>query len=142
MNEKDRIKEMLKMYFEKNREIKAAYLYGSLASSREHRGSDIDIAILTGPFRDRMESFMARVRLQAEISRAIGRDVDLVFLQETGELLSFQIFKTGEVIFENDKDTHRRFMASRLIRCIDFQFYQKRMQKGLVRAMRKEAVGK
>ena len=142
MNEKDRIKEILSGYFEERKEIKSAYLYGSVVSGKDRKESDVDIALLTSFFVDRMESFTARIRFQKEISKLIGRDVDIVFLQEAGELLSFQILKIGEVIFERDWKAHRSFRASRLIKCLDFQFYQERMQRGMVTAMRRESLGR
>jgi hypothetical protein len=67
--------------------------------------------------------------------------VDLVFLQEVGELLAFQIMKYGRVIFEKDKEMHRGFRAVRLIQCLDFKVLERRMQTGMVAAMRARANG-
>ena len=98
--------------------------------------SDVDIALLTNPYKNLMESQRARVRYQTEISRLIEREVDLVFLQEAGELLSYQILSKGQVVVETDKEIHRSFRAYRLIKCLDFQFLEDRMKKGMVTAMR------
>jgi len=133
-----RITEIINNYLIDKKEVKAAYLFGSTVSGKDVAGSDVDIALLTEPYKDRRESYRGRFRYQAEISRLIGRDVDLVFLQETGELLSFQILKKGKVIFERDKDALRGFRASRVIQCLDFRFLMKRMEKGMIAAMRNE----
>lgn len=133
-----RIKEILNNYLMGKKEVKAAYLFGSTVAGKDVAGSDVDIALLTEPYKDRMDSYRARVRCQAEISRLIGRDVDLVFLQEAGELLSFQILEKGEVIFERDKEVHRGFTASRVVQCLDFRFLRERMEKGMIAAMRNE----
>ncbi len=65
-----------------------------------------------------------------------------MFLQEAGELLAFQIIKEGIIILERDKEASRSFRASRLIQCLDFQFLEKRMQSGMIAAMRREGIGK
>jgi len=132
------IKEIINNYLIDKKQVKAAYLFGSTVAGKDVAGSDVDIALLTEPYKDRMDNYRARVRYQAEISRLIGRDVDLVFLQEAGELLSFQILEKGEVIFERDKEAHRGFRASRVIQCLDFRFVRERMEKGMIAAMRNE----
>lgn len=140
-NKVERIKGILSRYFDDKKAIKAAYLYGSVVAGKDVGSSDVDIALLTEPYEDRMESYTARVRYQTEISRLIGRDVDLVFFQEAGELLSLQILKNGQVVFEKDKGLNRSFRASRLLQCLDFGFLETRMQKGMISEMRC-AIGK
>ncbi len=88
-----------------------------------------------------MESQRARVRYQTEISRLIEREVDLVFLREAGELLSYQILSKGQVVVETDKEIHRSFRAYRLIKCLDFQFLEDRMKRGMVTAMKEDIIG-
>lgn len=128
-------------YFADKKEIKSVYLYGSVISGKGNLCSDVDVALLTSPCKDSMEGYRARARYAGELARLLARDVDVVFLQEAGELLAFQILKEGEVIFERDKKTNRLFRASRLVQCLDFQFIEKRMQNGMVAAMRRNGVG-
>ena len=130
------LKQTLINYFKDKKEIRAVCLYGSFISGKFHANSDVDIALLTIPFNDRMKSIAERVRYQTEISKLLKRNVDLVFLQEVGEILAFQIIKNGEVILENNKDAHRSFRAFLLIKCLDFQFLENRMQKGMLATMR------
>lgn len=120
----------------------AAYLYGSVVSGKDTADSDVDIALLAEPYKDPIESCKARIRYQVEISRLLERNVDLVFLQDAGELLSLEILKSGKVIFERNVEAHRSFRASRLIQCLDFRLMARGMEKGMVAAMRREGVGK
>ncbi|ODS34468.1 MAG: nucleotidyltransferase [Candidatus Scalindua rubra] len=136
-----RMKQLLKKYFKDKEEIKAAYLYGSIVIGRDLKDSDVDIALLTTPYKDHIESYKARVKYHTDISRLIKKDVDLVFLQEVGELLAFQILREGKVIFERDRNMHRSFRATRLIQCLDYQFLENRMQKGMIAAMRRSVIG-
>lgn len=133
---------ILQNYFEKRPEVIAAYLYGSHAAGTANSRSDVDIAIHTRPFKTRLESFKARVQYQREISDLARKNADIVLLQEAGELLAYQILRSGCRLFERDRQAHRAFVARRMIQCLDFQYLQKRMQKGLVRAMQREIHGK
>jgi predicted nucleotidyltransferase len=134
----NKLKEEIIEYFQDKKEVIAVYLYGSTVTGKAAMASDVDIALLTTPYRDLIESQRARVRYQMEISGLIRRDVDLVFLQEAGELLSLQILSRGQIIFEADKETHRSFRAYRLIKCLDFQFLEDRMKRGMITAMKKD----
>ena len=84
----------------------------------------------------RVESDMARISFQTEISSLLKRVVNIVFLQEAGELLSFQVLSNGQVIFEAVEEIHRSFKAYRLIKCLDFQFMEDRMKRGMITAMK------
>lgn len=135
------LKEKIIEYFRDKKGVIAVYLYGSIVTGKNVMDSDVDIALLTAPYKDLMEGQKARVRYQTEISGLIRRDVDLVFLQEAGELLFFQILSRGQVIVETDKETHRSFRAFRLIKCLDFQFLENRMKKGMITAMKGDIIG-
>ncbi len=135
------IRKKLIEYFQYNKDVIAVYLYGSVVTGRAIMASDVDIALLTSPYRDLLESQRAKVCYQTEISRLIKRDVDLVFLQEAGEILSLQIISRGQVVFEADKEVHRSFRALRLIKCLDFQFLEDRMKRGMITAMKEDIIG-
>jgi predicted nucleotidyltransferase len=132
----EKLKGKIIEYFQNKKKVIAVYLYGSIVTGNDAENSDVDIALLTTPYKDLMESQRARVRYQTEVSRSIDREVDLVFLQEAGELLSYQILSNGRVILETEKEIHRSFRAYRLIKCLDFQFLEDRMKKGMITAMR------
>jgi uncharacterized protein len=135
------LKEKIIEYFRDKKGVIAVYLYGSIVSGKAAMISDVDIALLTTPYKDLIESQRARVHYQTDISGLIGRNVDLVFLQEAGELLSFQILSRGQVIVEKDKEIHRSFRAFRLIKCLDFQFLEDRMKMGMIAAMKGHLTG-
>jgi uncharacterized protein len=135
------LKEKIIEYFRDKKGVIAVYLYGSIVTGKTAMVSDVDIALLTTSYKDLVESQRARVRYQTEISGLIRRNVDLVFLQEAGELLSFQILSRGQVIVETDKEIHRSFRAFRLIKCLDFQFLEDRMKRGMIAAMKRDLLG-
>jgi len=132
---------ILKDYFHKNDEIIAAYLFGSFASGKATPSSDLDIALLIPPAENRMEGFQIRQRYHREISDLTDKNVDIVLLREAGEMLSYQILKFGDLIFERNRDSHRVFVAKRVIQCLDFQYYERIMQQGMINAMKREYNG-
>jgi len=84
--------------FRRRKRIAAAYLFGSTATGRERQDSDLDLAIITKS----KISGRERLRLEADLSDRIGRNVDLVVFGQVGPLLQHQILKYGRLICEND----------------------------------------
>lgn len=62
----------------------SAYLFGSVASGRAHRESDVDLAVLLDRqvYPTPQQRFDLRLRLIGRLQSAIGRDVDLVVLND------------------------------------------------------------
>lgn len=84
--------------FRRKKRIAAVYLFGSAAIGREHRGSDLDLAIVAkGTISGR-----ERLRIEADLSSRLRRDVDLVVFGQAAPLLQHQILKYGHLICEND----------------------------------------
>ena len=84
--------------FRRKKRIAAAYLFGSTATGRDRRGSDLDLAIVT----KRTISNRERLRIEADLSSRLRRDVDLVVFGQAAPLLQHQILKYGRLICEND----------------------------------------
>ena len=121
----------------------AVYVYGSHATGKDNPGSDVDIAVLeiSPPMEKNKADFEERRKMQADLSRLLRRDVDLVFMRDIGEALLAEVFKRGKVAYEGDVAAHSIFRVSALGRCMDFRLYQTRMHRGMVEAMRRERVG-
>jgi predicted nucleotidyltransferase len=84
--------------FRRRRNIAAVYIFGSTATGRDRRGSDIDLAIISKKAIARRE----RLRLEADLSNRLRRDIDLVVFGQAAPLLQHQILKYGRLICEND----------------------------------------
>jgi predicted nucleotidyltransferase len=84
--------------FRRKKRIAAAYLFGSTATGRDHQGSDLDLAIIVKKTISRSE----RLRIEADLSSRLRRDVDLVVFGQAAPLLQHQILKYGHLICEND----------------------------------------
>jgi predicted nucleotidyltransferase len=84
--------------FKRKKRIAAVYLYGSAATGKDRRGSDLDLAIVV----KRNISGRERLRIEADLSSRLLRDVDLVVFGQAAPLLQHQILKYGRLICEND----------------------------------------
>jgi len=90
--------QQLSSIFKKMKWLAAAYLFGSTATGRDRRGSDLDLAIIT----KKTISGRERLRMETDLASRLGRDVDLVVFGQASTLLQHQILKHGRLICENN----------------------------------------
>jgi predicted nucleotidyltransferase len=81
------------------------YLFGSFGTSRQHPGSDLDLAILAVAPLDPVSLF----RLGGEISTALNREVDLIDLSTASTVMAKEVLRTGERLFTADLNVAREF---------------------------------
>jgi len=84
--------------FRRRKKIAAVYIFGSVATGRHRRDSDIDVAVVA----KRTISSRERLRLEAYLSNLLQQDVDLVVFGQASSLLQHQILKYGQLVCEND----------------------------------------
>jgi uncharacterized protein len=97
MLDKDQL-ENLKKFARDHAEIVAVYVFGSVATDRARRGSDLDISIMTcGEIAGK-----ERVNMETILSNLLSADVDLVVFGKSSPLLQHQILKYGSLIYESD----------------------------------------
>ena len=110
--------------------VASAYLFGSVAEGRAHRESDVDVGVLlnrnvhpTAPVR-----FDARLRLIGELSAALGREVDVVVLNDAPPQFARRVVTTGDRLVEHDADADQAFRRLTLSRAADLEPFLKRMR--------------
>lgn len=83
----------------------AAYLFGSVARGEERPGSDVDVAVLLGP--DASVSLDGLpFALEDRLTRALGRPVQVVVLNQAPPDLIHRVLRDGELLL--DRDPSRR----------------------------------
>ena len=135
------VEQLLQDYFREQPEVAAVYLFGSFAVGRGRPESDVDLAVLREPIRDRRKAYEIRVRYLTELSQLMKRDVDVVLLREAGETLSEEILRTGRVVYERDREERVAFAAKRILQCLDFHPIRSRQEKAVSAAIRRRAHG-
>jgi predicted nucleotidyltransferase len=91
---------------ENHREIIAAYVFGSRAMGKYKRGSDVDIALLLN---DREARDFQYLEFKVKLERALNINVDLIILNNAGEILKHQIRKNGKIIFERNSKMRKQW---------------------------------
>lgn len=89
--ESSQIVKSLKIFFNTERYVLLAFLFGSFASRRIRRSSDVDIGVLfkTVPDMDAINDIIE------ELSPILQREIDLVILNQASPVLKMQILKNG-----------------------------------------------
>lgn len=84
---------------------KAIYLFGSFGTSRQHPGSDIDLAILPADSADPVRLF----QIANELSSSLGREVDLIDLTKATTVMAKEVLRTGDRLAADDLHAARNF---------------------------------
>ena len=111
----------LKDHLYQKEEIIFAYIYGSVARDQDTRLSDIDLAVYidedkkpeAGPFGYRSD-------LITELQPLAGNDIDLIILNDASNLLAYNVFKEGKLLFNKDPDLRTRVQARTVDKYLDF----------------------
>lgn len=102
--------------------LRAAYLFGSLATGKARPDSDLDIAVLAaGPLGQE-----EKLALIGELAALSGRSVDLVDLATAGEPVLGQILLHGRRLLGSDLD-HARLIRRHVFDQADFVPYRNRI---------------
>ncbi|MBU4533598.1 MAG: type VII toxin-antitoxin system MntA family adenylyltransferase antitoxin [Candidatus Desulforudaceae bacterium] len=91
-------------YLDRQPEVLAAYVFGSLARGRFRADSDVDVAVLLAPtVGDKLARFEKRLELEIALEQQVLRTVQVVDLELAPPLLQHQIRKYGILIIEKDR---------------------------------------
>lgn len=89
----------LKAFFEGLQGVALAFLFGSLATGRSHRESDVDIGVL---FKS-PALIHERQDIREQLSDVLSREVDLVPLNNASPVLKMQVLKHGVLVYAADR---------------------------------------
>lgn len=80
--------------------VLAAWAFGSAARGTDGPTSDLDIAILA----ERPLALMERLRLRADLVEHLGREVDLVVMNDAPPLLRWEVLSDHRRLFATDEE--------------------------------------
>lgn len=117
----------------------SAYLFGSVAEGRAHRDSDVDVGLLLARDvyprpRDRFE---VRLRLSDRLRVAVGREVDVVILNDTPPTLARRIMTAGQRVVVLDREADHAFLRTTLSRAADLEPFLRRTRRVKLSALRR-----
>lgn len=111
----------------RNQPIDLVYLFGSRASGKEDKESDIDIAVLARSTLSGDERFDLRLTLLTECARALGlvdetERMDVVVLQDASILLQHNVIRARCPLFQKSVQK-RAIYESRVWKLYDDEVY-------------------
>ena len=106
----------------------SAYLFGSTATGREHRESDVDIALLVdrAAYPAAADRFDLRLTASVVLRRATGREVDLVILNDAAPQFARSILTRGQRLLSNDPQQEHAHLRMVLSRAADLEPFLRR----------------
>lgn len=120
--------------------VKFAYLFGSKARGGAGPLSDIDLALFLDPNLDKDKRFNIRIELISKLSPLYKKEVDLIVLNDTFNLLAYNIIFDGEVIYNIDEKARVKFEAKVMSLYFDRQYYYKRHAFSTIARIAKEGI--
>jgi predicted nucleotidyltransferase len=111
--------------------VVSAYLYGSVAEGRDHRESDVDVGVLLSRqiYPRAADRFDVRLRLSTRLGAALGRDADLVVLNDAPPQLARRIMTGGRRVVSHDPEADHAFLRTTLSRAADLQPFLDRTRR-------------
>lgn len=108
----------------------SVYLFGSAAEGREHRESDVDIGLLLDPSGrpTERERFAIRIETVADLGPAVGREVDVVVLNDAPPLLARRIVTRGLRVLCRDGERDHAFRRDIQLLAADLVPFLRRMR--------------
>lgn len=100
---KNPISRKIRKYFSGKPEALSVILYGSQASGITRPDSDVDVAVLLKSGRS-SKSFEKKLEYQADLEDILGKDVDVVILNDADLFLAQQAITKGRTVFERDRE--------------------------------------
>jgi predicted nucleotidyltransferase len=116
--------------------VRLAVLSGSAARGTEHAGSDVDVGVLLDH-----ETAELRLELEAELGRAAGRDLDLIFLDTAAPLLRFEIARDGVLLAARHRDDWVDFRTRAMLDWWDWEPTSRIITDAALRRLRENVGG-
>lgn len=117
----------------------SVYLFGSYARHAPHRESDVDVALVLdhAMYRDPAARFDVRVRLATDLQAALGREVDVVVLNDAPPLFGRRIVEDGRRLVCHDAEADLAYTIQVKIRAADVLPWYRRYGRMKLDAIRR-----
>jgi len=129
-----KVLEKLRTELQRFPEVRIAAAFGSVARGDERPGSDVDVGLLMDP-----DSPELRSRIEADLGRAVGREIDLAYLDAAPPLLRFEIASDGVLLVARDRNDWVDFRAQAMIDWWDWAPTARMINDAVIRRLREKA---
>jgi len=130
----DAILRELHSFFTREESVVVAYLFGSVAKGAAGRLSDVDVAVLLSEAYDLTLDY--RLYLMGELAEIIGREADVVILNEAPPLLRYEVIKFGKILYCRDEYERVAFEERTLDEYLDMGRIEREYFKCLLQSVK------
>jgi hypothetical protein len=114
-------------YLKRQKHVRLAYIFGSVAKGTESKLSDIDIAIFLDERMSKPKRFEQRLKLISEISSVLkSNDIDLIVMNDAPINLNQEIIKNGRVLIARREEERVQLESEILSKYLDRVYYERR----------------
>ncbi|HZX50322.1 MAG TPA: nucleotidyltransferase domain-containing protein [Candidatus Paceibacterota bacterium] len=117
---KEFIQSTLQGFFDNEKEVLFAYLFGSHATGHAIAKSDVDIAVYLNP-KNKQDQFEKRLELIAALTKLLKKEVDVIVLNMASPFLKHVVFKEGTLVFDRDASSRIDFDLKSLNEYFDYK---------------------
>jgi uncharacterized protein len=112
-------------------DVVSVYLFGSYASGRAHRESDVDLGVLLdwNRYPAAASRFDARVRLAGELPALLRSPVDVVILNDAPPGLGRAVVTRGSRVFVRHPELDHAFVRDVQLRAADLDPWLRRIRR-------------
>lgn len=104
----------------KEEPILAAFLFGSAACAKAGPLSDVDVALLLDTSVPEPAYPDVRVELGLKLSKALGKECDVVVLNEAPPFLRYEVLSSGSCLLDRNPAATKSFTAKSILDYLDF----------------------
>jgi len=124
----------LQSFLRREEAVVVAYLFGSVAKGVVGRLSDVDVAVLLSKDYDLVLDY--RLYLMSKLAEVIGRETDVVILNEVPPLLRYEVIKCGRVLYCRDERARVAFEERTLDEYLDMGRIEREYFRCLLQGVR------
>jgi predicted nucleotidyltransferase len=117
-NDSHSVNSLLKDYFLNDNNVLFALVFGSYASGKQKKRSDIDVAV----YFHKPPRGLDLLNLINTLSNICKADIDLVVLNTASAFLRHQVMKYGIALLIKDQDIYRHFREDVISRYDEYKF--------------------
>ena len=119
----EHVEQALKAFFRDEDNVLLIFLFGSFARGCARPDSDVDVGVL---FRE-VPDWEALMEMRDAVAGHIGRDVDLVVLNDAGPVIAMQVLQTG-IPVKKDEEALSAFYVRTLNEYEDLMIFRARWE--------------
>lgn len=141
LTEDDR--ERLSELFASQKEVVAAYLFGSQATGKAGPLSDVDLAVWLDPDLARGKRSDCGLRMMSAAASCLGADeVQVVVLNDVPPLLAHRVLRDGNRLVDNDPRRRIGLETRAVLEYLDMEPLRREFARGLAHSLKENRFGR